>query len=249
MKKKLLSVMMALILLVSSGLPVRGEVIHYKRYKDFKYIKSDYKSINVRYYIGKKKKVSIPEKIKGLKVRYVYLIRAKSLKKIRLSRYVKDANLSKNRNLRRVTVDKRNKYLCVKNNMILNKKKTKLMSVLGGYETIKIPKCVKRLKNCSFYWSKVKKVIITKNVEVIEAGTFTEARKLHEIVFEGNRIPKIGDYDAIDSYLPEMKFYVKNEKLADDLLKKLEGKTTLATALIYVGNKLVRVKKIEYDYT
>ena len=248
MKKKLLSVMMALILLVSSGLPVRGEIIHYKRYKDFKYIKSDYKSINVRYYIGKNKKVSIPEKIKGLKVRYVYLIRAKSLKKIRLSRYVKDANLSKNRNLCRVTVDKRNKYLCVKNNMILNKKKTKLMSVLGGYETIKIPKCVKRLKNCSFYWSKVKKVIITKNVEVIEAGTFTEARKLHEIVFEGNRIPKIGDYDAIDSYLPEMKFYVKNEKLADDLLKKLEGKTTL-TAHVYVGNKLVRVKKIEYDYT
>ena len=233
---------MALILLVSSGLPVRGEIIHYKRYKDFKYIKSDYKSINVRYYIGKKKKVSIPEKIKGLKVRYLHLIRAKSLKKIRLSRYVKDALLSRNKNLRKVTKDKRNKYLCVKNNMILNKKKTKLISILGGYEKIK------RVNNCSVYWSKVKKVSITKNVEVIEGETFTDARKLHEIVFEGNRIPKIGDH-AIDSYLPEMKFYVKNEKLADDLLKKLEGKTTLATALIYVGNKLVRVKKIEYDYT
>ena len=248
MKKKLLSVMMALILLVSSGLPVRGEVIHYKRYKDFKYEKTDDKSVTIRYYTGKKKQVSVPEKIRGLKVRYLHLIRAKSLKKIRLSRYVKDALLSRNKNLRKVTIDKRNKYLCVKNNMILNKKKTKLISILGGYEKIKIPKCVKRLKNCSFYWSKVKKVIITKNVEVIEGETFTDARKLHEIVFEGNRIPKIGDH-AIDSYLPEMKFYVKNEKLADDLLKKLEGKTTLTTALIYVGNKLVRVKKIEYDYT
>lgn len=242
MKKKIIAVIMMLMLVSSNIAMAQAETIEYEKYKNFKYVYADWKSINIKYYIGKKSNVSIPEKINGKKVRYVYLIKAKNLKNIKLSRYVKDAHLARNEKLKKVTVSKKNKYLSVKNNIVLNKKKTKLLSVLGGYDEIVIPKTVKKVGNCSFYGSKVKKVIITKNVKKIETEAFLYCKKLREIVFTGDTIPKIEE-TAIYSYLDEMKFYVKNEKLAKDLIKELEGKFYL-NACVYVGDKLVYEKEI-----
>ena len=245
MKKKILSIFMTLVLIIFCTAPTQAEVLHYKKYKNFKYEKFDYKSINIRYYIGKKKKVFIPEKIKGIKVRHVNLIRAKYLKEIKISRYVKDVCLSRNKQLKKVTISKKNKYLCVKNNIVLNKKKTKLISVLGGFDEIQVPKSVKRIENGSFYRSKVHKVVITKNVTKIDRSAFSYTKKLKEVIFEGYSIPQIGEW-AFDSG-SNINFHVKNKELAEKLLKELEGKNNLY-AHIYVGDELVLEKQIEYDY-
>lgn len=112
MKKKFLSLVMTLVLIISCTASTQAEIIHYKKYKNFKYVMSDY-AVAIKYYNGKKAKATIPEKIKGVKVRYVKLIRAKYLKEIKLSRYVKEVSLSGNKRLKKVTISKNNKYLCV----------------------------------------------------------------------------------------------------------------------------------------
>lgn len=244
MKKKFLSIVMTLVLIISCTASAQAEIIHYKKYKNFRYNKFDYKSINIRYYTGKKTKVTVPEKIKGIKVRYVDLIRAKNLKSIKLSRYVKSAGLSRNKLLKKVSVSKQNKYLSVKNNMVLNKKKTKLISVLGGYDEIRIPESVKIVGNGSFYHSKARKVTITKNVKKIDY-CFSYCNKLSEVIFEGNSIPKIAEV-AFGSHTNEINFHVNSKELAEELLKKLEGKQHFY-ARIYVGNELVLEKQLTRD--
>lgn len=62
-----ISIIMTLVLIISCTASTQVEVLHYKKYKNFKYEKFDYKSINIRYYIGKK--VFIPEKNQGNKSR------------------------------------------------------------------------------------------------------------------------------------------------------------------------------------
>lgn len=236
---------MVLILVFSNIHTTQAATIRYNKYKNFKYEYFDRKSIDIKYYTGKKSTVTIPEKIKGKKVRYVYLIRAKHLKKIKLSRYVKDVTLSRNRNLKKVTISKKNKYLSVKNNMVLNKKKTKLVSVLGGYEEITVPITVKKIGNSSFFDSKIKKLTITKNVKEIESSAFAECKKLREIIFEGDLIPKIAD-TSFDNNDNKINFNVKNEKLVEELINELNGRFAI-NAHIYVGEKLVCEKQIKLD--
>lgn len=236
---------MMLILVFSNIHTTQATTIKYKRYKNFKYEHYDHKSIDIKYYTGKKSTVTIPEKIKGKKVRYVYLIKAKHLKKIKLSRYVKNVNLSKSRKLKKVTINKKNKYLCVKDNIVLNKKKTKLVSVLGGYDEIIVPITVKKIVTSSFYCSKVKKLTITKNVKEIEGCAFEDCKKLRDIIFEGDSIPKI-EFATFDSYLDGINFYVNNEKLVEELITELDGRFDL-NAHIYVDNKLVCEKEIRLD--
>lgn len=246
MKKKIIALVMMLVVMVSNVIPVNAEGYSYEKYKKFKYEYFDETSISIRYYTGKKAKVTIPEKIKGTKVRHVNLIRAKNLKSIKISRYVKDVCLSRNEKLKKVTISKKNKYLSVKNNMVLNKKKTKLVSVLGGYEKIVIPTCVKTITTGSFYHSKVKRVIITKNVKKIESSVFDECGNLKDIVFTGNKIPKIEEC-AMYVLQDKINFYVNSEELADELLKEMEGKFYLDVC-VYVGDKLVREKEIKFEY-
>lgn len=246
MKKKFLSIIMTLVLIISCTASTQAEVIHYKKYKNFKYLMSAYNAIAIKYYNGKKAKVTIPEKIKGVKVRYVKLTRAKYMKEIKISRYVKEVRLSGNKQLKKVTISKKNKYLCDKNNMVLNKKKTKLMSVLGGYDEIKTPKTVKTLEINSFSRSKVTKVVLTKNVKKIKSTAFNCCKKLKEVVLEGDSIPKINE-NAFYSASNNINFYVKNKELAEKLLKELDGKRNFYVH-IYVGDELVLEKQIEYDY-
>lgn len=242
MKNKILSIIMVLVLLSTYSMSAQAEVISYKKYKDFKYTKPAYNEISIKIYNGKKIKAVVPEKIKGIKVTCVNLVRAKNLKQIKLSRYVKDACLSKNKALKKVTLSKKNKYLSVKNNMVLNKKKTKLISVLGGYDEIKTPQCVKIVGNCSFYESKVKKVTITKNVKKL-CTAFVGCRKLEDVVFEGNSIPNIED----GTFWSDINFHVKSKKIADELIKEMEGMQNV-NAHIYVDNELVIEKKLERVY-
>lgn len=247
MKKKVFSIFLAMVLLVGNISTVYAEGQNYKRYKNYTYKKTTYKSISVKFYRGKKKSITIPEKIKKIKVTSVDLIRAKGVKKIKIPRYVKTVCLSGNKSLKKVTIDKRNKYLTVVNNCVLNKKKTKLISVLGGYKEIRVPETVKIIDGLPFLRSDASKIIFTKNIKKVKLGTFSGCFKVEDIVFEGDNIPDMEECPARNygSKLENsMNFYVKNEKLADKLLEELDGKSSLY-AKVYVGDKLVREKQLE----
>lgn len=236
---------MALILSVSCILSAQAEGYNYKKYKNLKYRLFEENALCVEYYTGKKTKVTIPAKIKGTKVRFVFLNNAKNLKEIRIPRYVKEVDLGAIKTLKKIKISKKNKYLSVENNIVLNKDKTIQQNVLGGYNVITVPKTVKILGRSAFYRSKVKKIVITENVEKIEHGAFEDCKRLRTMVFQGNTIPKIEQMSLfVDGTI---KFYVNNKKLAKDLLKELDGK--LGTrAHIYVGDKLIYNKKIKMNY-
>jgi hypothetical protein len=200
--------------------------------------------VSIKYYIWKKSKAVVPTKIKGKKVVLVNLTRAKGLKQIRIPRYVKLIDLAGNKSLVKATISKKNKYFSVKNNMILNKKKTKLVSILGGYDEIRIPETVKVVGGYSFFRSKVKKVTITKNVKIIKTGAFERCKKIEEIIFEGDDIPRIEEFPGFSN---NINFYVKNKELAEKLLNELEGKEYVY-AHIYVGDELIYSKEIVHYY-
>jgi hypothetical protein len=245
MKKKIFIIIMSLVMVMSTTITNKAEIIKYKKYKDFKYTTFDYKSVGIYYYVGKKKKVIVPTKIKGKKVVSVSLIRAKNLKQIKIPRYVKYIDLAGNKSLVKVTISKKNKYLSVTNNMVLNKKKTKLISVLGGYEEIRVPKTVKTLAGYAFDRSKVTRIIMTDNVKVIKSSAFGESKKLKEMIFKGNHIPKIEERAL--GYTKDIIFHVKNKELAEKLLTELRGKDSLY-AHIYVGNELLYEEQIDHSY-
>lgn len=241
-RKRICCMIMTLILSLSSILPVQAEIHYYEKYKGFKYRLSEVDWLCIEYYTGKKTKVKVPAKIKGTKVREIYLKKAKNLKEITIPRYVKYVELGRIKTLKKVKVSKKNKYLSVTDNIVLNKNKTKMIGVLGGYSKITVPKTVTTIKGNAFYDSRVKKVIITDNVNNIENSSFENVDKLKTIVFKGNTIPKIEENAfSIDNTI---KFYVNSKELADELIKELDGK--LGTrAHIYVGDELIYNKKIK----
>lgn len=245
MKKKKYCLMMVLILSILCISPTQAEGYNYNKYKNFKYRFVEEDALCIDYYLGKKSKVTVPAKIKGIKVRFIFLKKAKNLKEIKIPRYVDTVDLGSVKTLKRVKVSKKNKYLSVTDNIILNKKKTKTIGILGGYNTITVPKTVKTLGTGSFCRSRVKKVIITENVKKIEACSFDQADRLKTMVFQGNSIPKIEKMAfSVDGTI---KFYVNSKELAKKLLKELVGK--LGTrAHIYVGDKLIYNKNIKKNY-
>lgn len=238
----LTSMFLTITLIIMSFTSIHAASLDLKKYGNFKCQDAMYGSVSIRYYTGKKTSISIPEKLGGRKVTGISLLKASNVKKIKLSKYIKNVCLSRNRSLKKVTIDKENKYISVKNNIVLNKKKTKLLSVLGGYEDITVPKTVKILENGSFFKSKVKKVTIYKNVKRIKPNTFSECKKLKKIIIKGNSIPKIEEAVMCGSR-KNIRFYVDNADLGKKLLKELKNKADL-NAKVYVGNKLILEKKI-----
>ena len=220
-KQKIVSLMIIIVLSLSVFMNVSAEDIYLEKYKTFEYSQSYDNKVGIFKYNGKKSKITVPAKIKGLKVRTVNLLKAKNLKTIKLSRYVKIVYLAKIKTLKKVKVDKRNKYLSVKNNMVLNKKGTRLITVLGGYDKITVPKSVKTVDVASFADSKVKKVTFQKNVKKIDSP-FTNCKKLTDIIIKGNKIPKIKE--ASFGHVDSLDFHVNSKKLADKLLEELREK-------------------------
>ena len=242
--KNCICFMMVMILSLSTFINIYAEEVNWEKYKSFKYTEMTDTEVGIFYYNGKKTKITIPAKIKGLKVSTVNILKAKGLKSIKLSRYVKIVYLAKNRTLKKVTVDKKNKYLSVKNNMVLNKKGTKLKTVLGGYDEITVPKSVKTVEVASFSGSKVKKVTFQKNVKKINSP-FTNSKKLEKIVFKGNSIPKIKEESF--GHVDNLDFHVNSKKLADDLLEELRDNQFLYVR-IYVDNELIHEEQLKWVY-
>lgn len=243
--KRIVCMIMATIITISSTMITDAEGINYKTCNGFRY-NVDGKEIN--YYVGKKTTATIPAKIEGEKVRDVFLYKAPNLKKLKVSRYVKTIVVARNKKLKKVTIDKKNKYLCVKQKTILNKKKTKMLSALGGYKVITVPDSVEKITVGALENVNLKKIIFGKNVKKMSSSVFGDGylcKNLKELIFKGNFCPKIEPDTFFFPGKKVLKITVKNEKIAKELYDQLIDKQDFH-GKIYVGKKCIYDQVFKY---
>ncbi len=89
--------------------------------------------------------------------------------------------------LKKITVDKKNPYYTVQNNMLLNKEKTKLYDAPRSLTTLRIPATVKEVLlpiNYDEDTNKLKKIVIPKSVTRINELTLANIKSLEHIEVE-----------------------------------------------------------------
>ncbi len=149
--------------------------------------------LEILYYEGKEKELTIPTEIDGMKVTAIWsLSRAKNLRTLHIPDGVEvHKALANAPKLKKITVSKSNKKYSVKNNALLNKKGTVLMSYPGGYSTLKMPDSVTKIAR-GLYFSRFKKIKVGKNLKTIGREAFLENRGLETVVLD-KKVQYIGD--------------------------------------------------------
>ncbi len=149
--------------------------------------------LEIIYYEGKERELTIPTEIDGMKVTAVWsLSRAKNLRTLHIPDGVEmHKALADAPKLKKITVSKSNKRYSVKNNALLNKKGTVLMGYPGGYSTLKVPNCVTKIAG-EFYLTRFKKIIAGKKLKTIGNNAFSENKGLETLVLD-KKVQYIGD--------------------------------------------------------
>lgn len=237
--------------LAIAAFPIMGNAagITYNKYKDFVY--TDYNALSdgtteevvrVTNYKGKKTKITVPAEINGKKVTVMNGFKnAKKVKSIHIPKYVMMVRVSELPNLKKVTISKENKWFTVKNNLILNKKKTVLISSPGGKNNPTIPNSVKRIGHLAFVDSTIKKVMLGKNVTRIVGSAFEGCKKLAEVKLN-NKLKVIESFAFEDcKSLKSIKIPKSVNKIGENAFfgcKNLKK--------IYIYNKKCKLDKDEY---
>lgn len=162
-----------------------AEVIRRYYYKGIGYEKSEEGGgkIDVKYYKGKRKEVTVPKKIRGKTVQGIYVNgKARNMKILHIPNDVEVNYLTNAVDLEKITVKRSNRKYAVKNNLLLSRNKKTLLSVPGGIKKVRIPDCVRKIGDQAFYEFKLHKesrhfeceeVILGKNVVSIGMGAFS----------------------------------------------------------------------------
>lgn len=111
-----------------------------------------------------------------------------NISKIHLTKNIKTTYFSW-LNLKTITVSKNNKYFSAKGGVLYNKKKTSLVYFPShkNIKKFKIPDKVQTIKDGAFtYSAKVKKIILPKNLKLIEKFAFYESA-INSLKFTGNK--------------------------------------------------------------
>lgn len=139
-------------------------------------------------YKGTKREITIPKKIDGIKVTQVWsLSKAKNLQTLHIPNGVEITHaIVTAPKLKKITVRKDNKEYSVKNNALLNKKGTVLLSYPGGYSTLKVPDSVTKIEGSAFFGAKFRAVQFGKKLKIIENGAFYENYNLKTITTSKN---------------------------------------------------------------
>lgn len=194
----------------------------------------DCSQLTIYNYKGSKRELTIPTKINGIKVKWVYsLSKAKNLRTLHIPDGVEvHYALSAAPKLRKITVSKSNRRYSVKDNALLNKAGTVLMGYPGGYSTLKVPNGVTRIGSelngerfKSIKWGKnlkriggtafrqncwIEKVVLKNKVEVIGSDAFSSCIKIKKVVL-GKNVKTIG-YRAFDGCYKLKSIYIYNRK-------------------------------------
>ncbi len=150
-------------------------------------------SLTILNYKGRKRELTIPKKIDGMKVGSVYsLSKAKNLRTLHIPNGVMftSSALATAPKLKKITVSKSNRMYSVKNNALLNKKGSVLIDYPGGYSVLRVPGSVTRIGSSrlgyGLWGSRLKSVRWGKNLKVLGQYAFTENNKLETITINGN---------------------------------------------------------------
>ena len=191
--KKLLSILLVLIIVISCFSVVASSAgMNYKRYNGFVYSDFDAKDgyVIITNYKGSKERVTIPTKIKGKKVQC--MTHYGKIKYLHIPDGVEALYIAKAKNLKKVTVSKTHKKYTVKNNLLLNKKKTILYGCPRANTNPKIPKSVKVIASDAFFGAKIKSIKLPNKVKRIETRAFSDCKNLKKITFNKG-LKKIGN--------------------------------------------------------
>ncbi len=184
MKKmiRLTSVILSVVILLSAiSIVVSAEGINYKNFKGFVYTDNDVKDgcVRITNYKGKKTKVTIPKKIKGKKV--VQMTGFGKIKQLHIPDGIQVMYIAKAKKLKKITVNKSNKKYSVKNNLLLNKKKTILYGCPRKNTNPKIPSTVKTIEHSAFTGATFEKIKLPNNLKTIGIYAFANCKKLESI--------------------------------------------------------------------
>ncbi len=111
-----------------------------------------------------------------------------NITKIRLTQNIKSADLLW-LNLKAITVSKKNKFFTAKDGVLYNKKKSSLVYYPNAKskKTFKIPNKVQNIKKWAFdNTTKLKKVVLPKNLKLIESSAFCSTN-ISKIIFTGKK--------------------------------------------------------------
>lgn len=111
-----------------------------------------------------------------------------NITKIRLTQNIKSTDLLW-LNLKTITVSKKNKFFTAKDGVLYNKKKSSLVYYPNAKskKTFKIPNKVQNIKKWAFdNTTKLKKVVLPKNLKLIESSAFCSTN-ISKIIFTGKK--------------------------------------------------------------
>ncbi len=205
MKKtiKLISMILSVVILISSFSisASAGAVPKRYKYKGFVYSFCGKNKVSIGGYVGNKKKITIPTKIKKYKVVKLDLYGRpgtfKGVEQIHYPNRFNIGSLGLAKQLKKVTVNKSNPKYSTKNNLLLNKKGTRVESCPGGLKSVKIPDSVKTIGVTSFHNGNLTKVEFGKKVKMVDLSAFNSCLKLKVIKFNSGL--KEIEYDAFDN--------------------------------------------------
>ena len=185
---------MLAVMLVAACLPLKNHamIIDKRTWKGFVYTGFDDETdkseiqLEILNYRGTRREVTIPTEIDGMKVKVVWsLSRAKNLRTLHIPNGVEvHRALADAPKLKKITVSKGNKRYSVKNNALLNKKRTVLLGYPGGYSTLKVPDSVTKIAGEGLYFSKFKKIKEGKNLKMIDRNAFSGNKGLETLVLD-----------------------------------------------------------------
>ncbi len=137
----------------------------------------------------------------------------------------------------KVKIAKDNKHFKIKGNQILSKNGKKLIGIVGSKRNVKVYKTVKVLNDSCINNKYLRKLIIGKNVTKFELDSFASCPKIKIVIKNKKKAPEIKNY-AFRFAKKGIKFYVPNQKVANDLKINLKG-SKIKNAKILIGKKVV----------
>ncbi len=191
--KKCLSLILVFILLFSSFSVTTFAWDGPKKYnyKGFVYTNEYGDRIEIVNYKGKKTKVTIPKKIKGIKVWRIY--KYGNIEQLHIPDGIEALYLSKAKKLKKITVNKTNEKYAVKNRLLVSKDGTIVYGCPGAITKPKIPKAVTTIGESAFEGTSIKKITLPENVKNIDYGAFSYCKKLKTVNFN-KKIRVIDNY-------------------------------------------------------
>lgn len=185
-----------------------AEIFHYGIDNGFKYNSHVKRHVYIINYVGKKRNVTIPKKVDGLKVKSMDGFGR--IEKLHIPAGVEVSNLPYAKKLKKITVSKKHKKYSVRNNLLLNKKRTTLISSLKNNKNPIIPKSVKRIGDKAFASSKIKEFTLPDHINSINNAIFVDCKKLESVSLH----EKILDLpDGLFSECKNLKNYTINENV------------------------------------